>query len=167
MAAYTSMLDWDAQEFCPPEAAPRAVSAPRTAAGAKAVQRRRARTAGVRRPASGVLPSSNRTSAVVTADHGDQMADREFDMGRWGRLVATLSLVASSVVVAVFLLSAGATPGIADVTVRSGDSLWSIAEQSEPSADPRSVVDQIKQMNALDGDAVVVGVVLKVPTAGR
>jgi hypothetical protein len=168
MAAHTLMLDSGVlgvlnRPMAPrPDAAPIAV--PRTAAGAKAAQRRRARIAGVRRPPSGVLPSSHRTSAVVTADRGDQVADRVFGLGRWGRLVTTVSLVATSVIVGVALLSTGATQRITDVTVGPGDSLWSIARHAEPGADPRSVVEQIKQLNSLDGDAVMIGAVLKVPT---
>lgn len=174
MATHTFMLnsgaDADAPDACS-SGTLRAVSgsrtAPRTAAGQKAAQRRRARVAGVRRPASGVLPSGNRTGAVVTADRGDQIADREFAPGRWARLVTTVSLASAAIIVTVFVVSAGATQSITDVTVRSGDSLWSIAQQAEPGADPRSVVEQIKKMNALDGDAVMIGAVLKVPTAGR
>lgn len=140
--------------------------APRTAAGRRAAQRRRARTVGTRRPPAGVLPSSNRTSAVVTADRGDQVVERDFAMGRWARLVTTVSLAAAAVVVAVVMLSPGGSTTVRDVTVQTGDTLWSIAQQSDPGADPRSVVDQIRQLNGLGGDLVAVGVVLHVPTAG-
>ena len=139
--------------------------APRTAAGRRAAQRRRARTAGVRRPPAGVLPSSTRTAAVVTADRGDQVAEREFSMGRWARLATTVSLAAATVILAVVMLSSGGSATIADVTVQSGDTLWSIAQQADPGADPRSVIEQIRQLNGLDGDVVAAGAVLRVPTS--
>ena len=140
--------------------------APRTAAGQRAARRRRARIAGVRRPPSGVVPSSNRTAAVVTADRGDQVADREFAMGRWARLAATVSLVAAAIVFGVFMVTSGGAATVGDVTVQSGDTLWSIAQQADPNADPRAVIEQIRQLNGLDGDVVAAGAVLKVPTHG-
>ncbi|SDP12731.1 LysM domain-containing protein [Nakamurella panacisegetis] len=140
--------------------------APRTAAGQRAVSRRRARTVGVRRPPSGLLPSSHRTSAVVTADRGDQVVEREFAMGRWARLTTTVSLAAAAVIVAVAMLSSAQAAAVVDVTVHPGDTLWSIAQQADPDADPSSVIDQIRRLNGLDGDVVAAGAVLKVPTAG-
>lgn len=176
----TAVPRWVAADLGSPMAAPSAapvvapvvapnpapVVAPRTAAGVKAARRRRARLAGVRGPASGLLPSSNRTSAVVTADHGDQIAERGFGPGRWVRLGTSLSLVAAAVIVTVSLVSTGTTRGIAEVTVGAGDSLWSIAQHAQPGADPRLLVEQIKRLNSLHGDAVMIGAVLEVPTAG-
>jgi hypothetical protein len=49
------------------------------------------------------------------------------------------------------------------VVVRPGQSLWSIALQAEPRADPRVVVQQIIQLNALSSDVVVPGESLWVP----
>ena len=39
----------------------------------------------------------------------------------------------------------------------AGESLWSIAEQVAPEADPRDVVDAIVRLNALDGVTVSAG----------
>jgi Tfp pilus assembly protein FimV len=56
------------------------------------------------------------------------------------------------------------------VVVSSGDSLWSIAEEVAPSADPRDVVDAIVRLNALHGAAISAGQRLAIPaeySAGR
>ena len=66
---------------------------------------------------------------------------------------------------------AGAPAGsFATVTVSSGDSLWSIAEEVAPAADPRDVVDAIVRLNALHGVAISAGQRLAIPaeySAGR
>lgn len=49
------------------------------------------------------------------------------------------------------------------VTVLAGESLWTIAQDVAPSADPRDVVDQIVRLNALDGTTVSAGQRLSVP----
>jgi Tfp pilus assembly protein FimV len=65
----------------------------------------------------------------------------------------------------------GAPAGsFATVTVSTGDSLWSIAEEVAPSADPRDVVDAIVRLNALQGAAISAGQRLAIPaeySAGR
>lgn len=114
-----------------------------------------------------MLPSTHRTAAVVSADRGEDVDDREFRMGRWARLTCTVLLLGAGTLVAVVLLSSGWPQVIGQVTVAPGDSLWSIAQRSDPGVDPRSVVRQIKQLNALDGDSIAIGVVLKVPTTAK
>jgi hypothetical protein len=47
--------------------------------------------------------------------------------------------------------------------IRSGDTLWSIAERVSPSADPRSIVDAIAGTNAIAGGALVPGQTLVIP----
>ena len=49
------------------------------------------------------------------------------------------------------------------VTVTAGESLWSIAQEVAPSADPRDVVDAIVRLNALDGVTVSAGEQLSIP----
>jgi hypothetical protein len=49
------------------------------------------------------------------------------------------------------------------VTVGSGESLWSIAEEVAPGHDPRDVVDGIVRLNALDDVTVAVGQSLSIP----
>jgi Tfp pilus assembly protein FimV len=50
-----------------------------------------------------------------------------------------------------------------EVTVMSGESLWSIAEQIAPADDPRDVVDAIVRLNALESSAVAAGQRLSIP----
>ncbi|MFH8251021.1 LysM peptidoglycan-binding domain-containing protein [Microbacterium sp. B2969] len=49
------------------------------------------------------------------------------------------------------------------MTVTAGESLWSIAQEVAPQADPRDVVDAIVRLNALDGVAVSAGQRLAIP----
>ena len=49
------------------------------------------------------------------------------------------------------------------LTVTAGESLWSIAEQVAPGADPRDVVDAIVRLNALEGVTVSAGQRLSIP----
>ncbi len=49
------------------------------------------------------------------------------------------------------------------VVVRPGQTLWSIAEKADPTADPRLVIQQIVDDNALSGTSVNAGQVLWVP----
>jgi hypothetical protein len=49
------------------------------------------------------------------------------------------------------------------VTVGAGQSLWSIAEEVAPNADPRDVVDAIARLNALGGTQVAAGQQLAIP----
>lgn len=51
----------------------------------------------------------------------------------------------------------------AQVEVRPGQSLWSLAQAYDPDADPRLVVQQIQQMNSMAGDQLQPGEVLWVP----
>jgi hypothetical protein len=49
------------------------------------------------------------------------------------------------------------------VVVEPGQSLWSIAAQDEPASDPRSVIQQIVDLNALSGTSVQPGQRLWLP----
>lgn len=49
------------------------------------------------------------------------------------------------------------------VTVVPGDSLWSIASKVAPNEDPREVIDEISDLNMLDGATLQVGDELAIP----
>ena len=51
------------------------------------------------------------------------------------------------------------------VTVSAGDSLWSIAQEIAPDADPRDVVAEISRLNGLTGNVVSAGQQLAIPLA--
>ena len=93
---------------------------------------------------------------------------------RRGRVVvaaaAVLLLAALSLVVAASaqatnhpLPSRGVQQALTQVTVRPGQSLWSVAENADPGADTRAVIRQIVELNGLTGDVVFAGQRLWVP----
>jgi len=95
-----------------------------------------------------------------------------------GRLVVT-GLAVIIVIVAVTLLWVGVAgsvqassrrlaprspyEGMTQVVVRPGQTLWSIAASADPSADPWAVVQQISEVNALNGPMLQAGQLLWVP----
>lgn len=90
---------------------------------------------------------------------------------RLGRLVISLTLftVACAGVAAVGgpALSTGEAHHAASrtVVISAGETLWDIAERIAPGADPRAVIDDIVDLNALpDAGAVRVGQQIEVPT---
>jgi LysM repeat protein len=52
---------------------------------------------------------------------------------------------------------------VARVVVQPGQTLWGIASQVDPGADPRVIIPQIVDMNSLSSTAINVGQVLWVP----
>ncbi len=80
-------------------------------------------------------------------------------------LVAALSLIVAGAAQAISHSAApgAARSGLAQVAVRPGQSLWSVAESADPDADTRLVIRQIIQLNALAGDTVFAGQRLWVP----
>jgi hypothetical protein len=99
---------------------------------------------------------------------------------RRGKVVvgALLAVVAAALTAAIWLAIAGqaeaAGPGTAGggpgaahtmvrVVVRPGETLWSIAVRTDPGADPRAVIQQIIDDNALRGSAIQQGQVIWVP----
>jgi hypothetical protein len=53
--------------------------------------------------------------------------------------------------------------GLTRVVVRPGQTLWSIADRAQPTADPRSVIQQIMEINAISTPTVQPGQLLWVP----
>ncbi|MCR2785994.1 MULTISPECIES: LysM peptidoglycan-binding domain-containing protein [unclassified Microbacterium] len=49
------------------------------------------------------------------------------------------------------------------VTVTAGESLWGIAEEVAPQADPRDVIDAIVRLNALESSNLAAGQRLSIP----
>ena len=93
---------------------------------------------------------------------------------RRGRVVVTLA--AALLVTMVSLLLAGvaqatndgpspraARENLVQVIVRPGQSLWSVAESADPDQDTRAVIQQIIDLNSLNGDTVFAGQQLWVP----
>jgi hypothetical protein len=80
-------------------------------------------------------------------------------------LLAVLSLViaASAQATSHPAPSGTAQRNLFQVTVRPGQSLWSVAENADPDADTRVVVQQIIELNGLTGNVVFAGQQLWVP----
>jgi LysM domain len=80
-------------------------------------------------------------------------------------LLAVLSLViaASAQATSHPAPSGTAQRSLVQVTVRPGQSLWSVAENADPNADTRVVVQQIIELNGLTGNLVFAGQRLWVP----
>ncbi len=83
-----------------------------------------------------------------------------------GRRLLMVGAVLSVLVAAGTQAVHGQQPaGYALVTVRSGDSLWSIAAERYPQSDPRQEVGEIMRLNHLADAVVYPGEELKVPAA--
>ena len=80
-------------------------------------------------------------------------------------LVTVISLLAAGVAQAT---NDGPSPraarqNLVQVVVRPGQSLWSVAESADPDQDTRAVIQQIIDLNSLNGDTVFAGQQLWVP----
>ena len=108
---------------------------------------------------------------IGTAPRG-QAASMPLRLTRRGRivvvvttvlLVAVLSLIAAVSAEATNQAPARTAQGLTQVVVRPGQSLWSVAENADPGADTRLVVQQIAELNGLTGSTVFAGQRLRVP----
>jgi LysM domain len=103
----------------------------------------------------------------------ERVATVPLRLTRRGRVVvavaAALLLAALSLVIAASAQATNhpvprtAQQGLAQVIVRPGQSLWSVAESADPDADTRVVIQQIIELNGLTGDVVFAGERLWVP----
>jgi hypothetical protein len=93
---------------------------------------------------------------------------------RRGRVVAATAAALLVTVVSLFLAgvaqatndgpsSRAARQNLVQVVVHPGQSLWSVAESADPEQDPRAVIQQIIDLNSLNGDTVFAGQQLWVP----
>jgi hypothetical protein len=78
-------------------------------------------------------------------------------------VIAVTSMVAAGAAQATSHPGQAGRGNLVRVMVRPGQSLWSIAEGSEPGADTRVVIEQIRQLNSLAGYGITPGEVLWVP----
>jgi hypothetical protein len=93
---------------------------------------------------------------------------------RRGRVVVALAAALLATLVSLLLAGVaqatndGPSPraareNLAQVIVRPGQSLWSVAESADPDQDTRAVIQQIIDLNSLNGDTVFAGQQLWVP----
>jgi hypothetical protein len=84
---------------------------------------------------------------------------------RRGRVVMGATVVFAGLGMAGLVNTAVAAdqPSTSVVVVQGGESLWSIAQDVQPHADPRAVIHDIKALNGLTTSVVRVGQALTVP----
>jgi LysM repeat protein len=82
------------------------------------------------------------------------------------RVAVIISIVALAVFLLASAVQAGGDGAVAtvDYRVRSGDTLWSIAEDHDgDGGDVRATVHQIRGLNGLDGSTIYSGQILLLP----
>jgi len=109
---------------------------------------------------------SSRTSRRSDRGHGPVGSAGN---SRYGFVAALAVLIAMLVLVAPGIsaqASRTVTEGPAQsiVTVRAGDSLWSVATSAMPETDPRSAVRELRELNKLKGTSLAPGQQLLIPT---
>lgn len=123
------------------------------------------------RHASGARPvrSPRSTSAAVRTPRATRQA-AGIRLTRRGRVaLATLAAGALSIMVVLsgqITADAGsqtAGPATSVVVVQSGDSLWSIAQEVAPAADPRETIARIRDLNGMRSATVIPGQSVVVP----
>ncbi len=81
----------------------------------------------------------------------------------FGTVISTI-LVICTMMAMIGIPSTSANDGdYIAVTVSAGDSLWSIVSKMYPDENIRKIVDEIKEINNLDGSCITVGDSLIIP----
>jgi LysM domain len=168
----------DSQPLAGPRPGPRMVRAS-AAAGAPAPSaddrwpQHRTVAAGSPAVLAGVVVGSPRATARPAS--GDTRT--RLRLTRRGRIVVAALVIVGATMAALLitlLVSGGAQAtnhgvarggyqGMRQVVVQPGQTLWSIAAAAEPSADPRTVIQEIMTANALAGSGISAGQQLWVP----
>lgn len=109
----------------------------------------------------------------ITGTYPTRPVQPRLRITRRGRAVLTL-LVAIPLAVAAIVGGVGAVSATGTdvsgsahysyVTVHAGESLWQLAQQVAPHADPRAVVADISNLNGLDSGVIQPGQRLAIPT---
>ena len=115
--------------------------------------------------------------SAMTMDFGYSLPKSHLRLTKRGRAVFT-TLAAIPVVIAAFLfalnggsasasLESSVQPGVVYtyVTIAAGESLWAIAEDIAPTADPREVVNDILEFNGMSSAELFPGQRLALPAA--
>lgn len=103
-----------------------------------------------------------------------RLAERQIHLTRRGRLVFIGIPVMILVAAVLALIGMFTTPVLAGsedissvdavkITVVEGDSMWGIAQEVSPSQDPRITIEQIQELNSIDGKSLRVGQEIFVP----
>jgi hypothetical protein len=119
-------------------------------------------------------PRIRRDTPGTRSVHRGETPASPLRLTRRGRVV--VAVAAALLVTVISLLVAGvaqatndgpspraARQNLVQVVVRPGQSLWSVAESADPGQDTRAVIQQIIDLNSLNGDTVFAGQQLWVP----
>jgi len=166
---------------------PARVPAPRPSAARPPVARPGVSRSGVAQPSEShppvarehaVRPQPPRAGAARSLEAGSRPVRTRVRLTRRGRIVVAGLITASMVLVAALAWLAGTAKADASgsgvpssavyhslrsVVVLPGQSLWSIATRYEPRSDPRNVIQEIIDLNALNGTSVQPGQHLWLP----
>lgn len=115
------------------------------------------------------------SSAADGAAMGPRVVRSHLRLTRRGRAVFT-TLAALPLVICALVLAVNGGGAVAGgsaltgtsfdyITVPAGDSLWTIAEEIAPDADPRDIIDDIMSLNQLSTAEVQAGQRLAIPTS--
>lgn len=109
-------------------------------------------------PAASERPSRGASQGLVLTQRG------RLALGALSVLFLLAVIMFSGRVVAdASAAGAAAGPATAVVVVQQGETLWQIAKQVAPEADPRATVADIRELNGLGETAVVAGQQIQVP----
>jgi hypothetical protein len=124
--------------------------------------------------AGGDTPETGRDTPGARSVRRNETPAPPLRLTRRGRVI--VAVAAALLVTVISLLVAGVAQATNDgpsaraarqhlvqVVVRPGQSLWSVAESADPDQDTRAVVQQIIDLNSLNGDTVLAGQQLWVP----
>lgn len=78
-------------------------------------------------------------------------------------VIGGISMVAASAAQASSHAGPAGRADVVQVTVRPGQSLWTIAESNDPDADTRVIIGEIQQLNSMSDSMLMPGQVLWVP----
>ncbi|MFZ6990793.1 hypothetical protein ACO0E1_02775 [Curtobacterium sp. RRHDQ66] len=111
-------------------------------------------------------------STIALADMQGTAVRTRLRLTRRGRVVfTTLAALPVLIVVGLFALNGGqaaagntaADVHFQTVTIEPGETLWQLAEQTAPNADPRDFIADVVSLNALDGSGVQAGEQIAIP----
>ncbi|ROP58486.1 hypothetical protein [Curtobacterium sp. ZW137] len=115
--------------------------------------------------------TSQRGSVQRSSVQGGTVRTR-LRLTRRGRVVfTTLAAIPLLLIVGLFALNGGqasagntaANVHFQTVTIEPGETLWQLAEQTAPNADPRDFIQDVVSLNALDGSGVQAGEQIAIP----
>lgn len=165
-----------AQGHAVPPNARGAQTVPRQAAGSSVTRPETARPGAAQ--AGGARPGAARPGAATLETAQARPVRTRVRLTRRGRIVVATLITAGVVLVAALAWLAGTTRAEAagsgspasavyhslrSVVVQPGESLWTIATQADPAGDPRTVMQEIVDINALHGTSVQPGQRLWLP----